>query len=174
MDGLAGKEKGNLHPVQSLYGAHYHWLRQWLGARVGASADAEDLAQDTFVRVLMAHARAQLQLREPRAYLATVAGRLVANFYRRKSIEQSYLDFLAGLPQGQVPSLEDQALMKEALLEADQLLQGLGPRTRLCFLMAQLENLSYAQIAQRLGVSLRTVKYDVARAMAHCCATLSW
>ncbi|MCV2216302.1 sigma-70 family RNA polymerase sigma factor [Thauera sp. Sel9] len=155
--------------VATLYHDNHRWLSAWLRARMGNKADADDLAQDTFIRVLCAHANVQMALREPRAYLATVAGRLMANFYRRQSIERAYLEVLATLPQDEIPSLETQALMKEALLEIDQMLDGLGIKVKQAFLLAQFEEMPYAQIAERLGVSLRTVKNYVARAMVHCC-----
>jgi len=159
--------------VDSLYRDNHRWLKAWLRSRMGNPADADDLAQDTFIRVLRAHAGVQMTVREPRAYLATIAGRLLANFYRRQSIERVYLEVLATLPQDEIPSLETQALMKEALLEIDRMLDGLGYKVKQAFVLAQFEELPYAQIAQRLDVSLRTVKNYVARAMVHCCAMLS-
>lgn len=156
--------------VETLYQANHRWLSGWLRARLGSRADADDLAQDTFIRVLCLHAGKSIAIREPKAYLATIAGRLVTNFYRRQSIERAYLEVLATLPQDEIPSLETQALMREALLEIDQMLDGLGAKIKQAFLLAQFEELPYAEIAGRLGVSLRTVKYYVARAMVHCCA----
>lgn len=158
--------------VAALYQNNRRWLSAWLRARMGNKADADDLTQDTFIRVLCAHAGTQLALREPRAYLATVAGRLLVNFYRRQSIERAYLEILTTLPQDDIPSLETQALMQEALLEIDQMLDGLGRKVKLAFVLAQFEELPYARIAERLGVSLRTVKNYVARAMVHCSAML--
>lgn len=158
--------------VGNWYSEHHGWLRNWLRTKVGRPEDADDLVQDTFVRVLCAHTQARLAalpVREPRAYLVTVAGRLVANFYRRQAIERAYLDTLASLPPQAVPSLENQALIREALYELDRMLDGLAPQVRQAFILAQFQGLPYARIAEQLGVSLRTVKNHIARAMAHCC-----
>lgn len=43
--------------VEQLYENHHGWLRGWLNRRLGHSADAEDLAHDTFIRVLRALSR---------------------------------------------------------------------------------------------------------------------
>lgn len=40
--------------VDALYRQHHGWLRGWLRQRLNNSADAADLAQDTFIRVLLA------------------------------------------------------------------------------------------------------------------------
>lgn len=151
------------------YQNHHGWLRNWLRTKVGRPEDADELAQDTFVKVLCAHVRNQDELREPRAYLVTVAGRLVANFYRRQSIERAYLEVLAALPTDAQPSLETQALMRESLYEFDCMLDGLGVKVKQAFIMAQFQGLPYAEISRRLDISLRSVSNYVARAMAHCC-----
>lgn len=59
-------------PVEQLYANHHRWLRGWLHRRLGHSADAEDLAHDTFIRVLRAQHDVH-ELRQPMAFLATIA-----------------------------------------------------------------------------------------------------
>lgn len=157
--------------LDALYREHHGWLSGWLRQRLNNSADAADLAQDTFVRVLLA--RSAANLREPRHYLATIARGLVIDLYRRRSLEQAYLDVLTSLPEAVQPSLEEQALMLEALLQIERMLDGLGARVKQTFILSQLEGLSYAQIAQRLGISLRTVNNHMAKAMEHCCLMLA-
>ena len=58
--------------MHTFYTEHHGWLSAWLRRRLGCSHSAADLAQDTFVRVLL---RPQVlpTLREPRAYLSTLA-----------------------------------------------------------------------------------------------------
>ena len=153
--------------VAELYANHHGWLRGWLCRKVRCPEQAADLMHDTFVKIMLN--RTDAQIREPRAYLATIANRLMIDFHRRQQIERSYLAALATLPAGEQPSVEEQALFKEALLELDRMLEGLGPKVRQAFLLAQCDNLSYAEIATRIGISVRSVNTYVARAMAHCC-----
>ena len=65
-------------------------------------------------------------------------------------------------------SPETRALIIETLVEIDRLLDGLGSRTREIFLLAQLDGLSYVEIARRLSVSVNTVKKHAVRALTHC------
>ncbi len=70
--------------VHTLYRDHHSWLQGWLRKKLGNAFDAADLAQDTFLRVLTARDKGRdADLREPRAYLTTVAGRVLLNHYRR-------------------------------------------------------------------------------------------
>lgn len=154
--------------VGSLYRDHRSWLQGWLGGRVGCRETAADLTQDTFARLLQN--RDLGVLREPRAFLTTVARGVAANWFRRQSLERAYLEQLALLPEAVVPSLEDQALVREALQQIDAMLDGLSPAARQVFLLAQFDGLRYDAIATRLGVSLSTVKRHMKRALVACLA----
>ncbi|CAM3408381.1 sigma-70 family RNA polymerase sigma factor [Paracidovorax anthurii] len=156
-----------------LYGDHHGWLQGWLRGRLGCPQQAADLAQDTFVRLLSHRLRgageaAAQAPREPRAFLATVAGRLVANHFRRLSLERAWLDALAALPPAEWPSAERHAMAREALHRLDAALAGLPERARHAFLLSQVEGLDYAAIAAELGVTERSVKRYMAQAFEAC------
>jgi RNA polymerase sigma-70 factor (ECF subfamily) len=152
--------------VHSLYENHHNWLCGWLKKRLGCSENAADLAQDTFIRVLTL--RKAAELREPRAYLSTIARSLMIDMFRRRALEQAYLETLAAIPEPVDISPETRALILETLLEIDRLLDGLGSRTREIFLLSQLDGLSYVEIGRRLSVSVNTVKKHAVRALTHC------
>lgn len=152
--------------LHTLYSDHHGWLYGWLRRRLDNSCDAADLAHDTFVRVLAKEAPIAMQ--EPRAFLSTVARGLMSNHYRRKRLEQAYLEELARLPEPQVPSPEVQALLLESLLEIDRRLDGLPAPVRRAFLLSQLDGVSQAEIAAALRVSIPTVKRYIVRAVQQC------
>jgi RNA polymerase sigma-70 factor (ECF subfamily) len=107
-------------------------------------------------------------LREPRAYLATVARRLLINHVRRQSLEQAYLAALAALPEPQAPSPEQQLVILQALQEVDVMLDGLPQKVRAVFILSQIDGLTYAEIADELQIGLRSVKRYMAQAMTEC------
>lgn len=160
---MSTSENAALH---ALYSEHNGWLKNWLRARLGNASDAADLAQDTFIRVLTA--RNAQSIREPRSYLGSIAHALMVDRFRRRAVEQAYLDELALRPEQTFDSPETRLLILETLVAVDTLLDGLGERTRNIFLAVQLEGLTYTATAERLGVSLNTVKKHLARAMTHC------
>jgi RNA polymerase sigma-70 factor (ECF subfamily) len=152
--------------VQSLYCSHHGWLHAWLRSRLGNAADAADLAQDTFVRLLQRTER--LELKAPRAFLRTVAQGLVIDHWRREEIERAYLESIAYLPEAQTPGAEAQTLILELLEAIARMLEGLKPKVRRAFLLAQCEGMTYKQIAEQMGISLRSVERYVADALYHC------
>jgi RNA polymerase sigma-70 factor (ECF subfamily) len=153
--------------VHRLYVDHQGWLNGWLRRQLGCSQKAADLAQDTFVRVLTKDHGLEA-IREPRAYLHTIARGLLINHWRRRQIEQAYLEAIALQPEAVAPSPEDQALVVETLMQVDAMLARLPGKVRRAFLLSQLHGMTYATIAVELGVSERMIKKYMAQAMLHC------
>lgn len=161
--------------VHTLYSDHHGWLQGWLGRKLGNAFDAADIAQDVFIRVLTrrqpvqaTEGQAWLSIHEPRAYLCTVARGLVIDYWRRRELEQAWLETLAAMPQTEAPSPESRLIFLEALVTIDCVLDSLKPVVRNAFLWAQLEGLTCLQIAERLGVSLATAERYVAKALRRC------
>ncbi|MCU7214172.1 sigma-70 family RNA polymerase sigma factor [Pseudomonas sp. VE 196-7] len=154
------------HPVESLYHDHHSWLTGWLRRRLGCPDSAADLAQDTFIRVLSA--REPAAIIEPRAFLTTLAKRVLFNHYRRQDLERAYLKSLAQMPEMVAPSEEDKAIILQTLIELDQLLDGLPRLVKRAFLLAQVDGLTYPQIAAELGISVATVKRHLQKAALRC------
>lgn len=152
--------------VESLYHAHHNWLTGWLRRKLGCPHNAADLAQDTFIRVLTAREAAPII--EPRAFLTTVAKRVLSNYYRRQDLERAYLDALAQMPEQVVPSEEEKAIILQTLVELDQLLDGLPRQVKRAFLLAQVDGLKQGEIALELGISIATVKRHLNKAALRC------
>lgn len=94
---MSAGDVSNSEFVGSLYRDHRGWLLAWLNRNLGCRQRAEDLSQDTFVRLL---GRPELPgLREPRAFLAKVARGLMIDHFRRAALEQAYLAELALVPE---------------------------------------------------------------------------
>jgi RNA polymerase sigma factor (sigma-70 family) len=152
--------------VEGLYRHHQNWLTGWLRRKLGCPDCAADLAQDPFVRLLAS--REIPRIDEPRAFLTTVAKRVLFNHYRRQDLERAYLAALAQWPEALAPSEEERAIILQTLVELDQLLDGLPPLVKRAFLLAQLDGLAYAEIGATLGISLATVKRYLTKAAMRC------
>jgi RNA polymerase sigma-19 factor, ECF subfamily len=153
-------------PLHNLYAEHHGWLVGWLRKRLGNIDYAADLAQDTFVKVMLARNAQPLQ--QPRAYLATIARQLLIDQARRQTLEQAYLSTLSALPAVHAPSEEARALVLDSLRQIDAMLKKLAEPVRTALLLSQLDGYSYEQIAEHLGVSTRTVKRYMAKAFEEC------
>lgn len=155
--------------TETLYLDHHGWLQQWLHRRLGNAADAADLAHDAFVRLLTRPVpRGFGSVGEARAYLRTAAGGLCVDLWRRRQVEQAWLDTLASLPEHVAPSAEHQAIVIETLLDISAMLGRLPDKAATAFLRAQVDGAPYREIAADLAVSERMVKKYIAQAMLEC------
>lgn len=155
-------------PLASLYASHHSWLHGWLRRHLHNAAEAADLAQDTFVRLMSVPPQTVAAVREPKSYLATVAKRLMLDHLRRQSLEQAYVQALEQLPEAHAPSAEQQVAVLQLLKTVDAMLQQLPAKVRAVFILSQVDGLPYAEIARELDISLRSVKRYMAQAMAEC------
>ena len=153
--------------IATLYTDHHGWLLGWLRRRLGNAFDAADLTQDTYVRLLGREEGEIRAIREPRALLMTIAQGLAANLYRKRCVEQAYLDALALLPGPVAASAEHRAIVLETLVEIDRLLGRLPVRQ--AFLLSQIDGMKQADIAAELGLSVPTVRRHIARAVVQVC-----
>ena len=156
--------------VSRIYQEHHRWLQGWLRPRVDCRHLAADLVQDVFVRVLSApNASDRLDaVREPRGYLATIARRLMIDYFRRARLERAWLLALAEQPEAFEISEQERLILLQTLCEMDAMLAGLGRKVRRAFLLSQLDGMTYKLIGVELGVSEVTVTRYIAKAFHHC------
>lgn len=142
-------------------------LLGWLRRRVPDPTEAEDLLQDTFLRVTQREAPEGVTHFE--GYLYRTAESVLADRYRRRSVRRA--DAHVAL-EPEVHRTEDAdalraLLARERLRAVSASLMALPERTRAVFVLRRLEGLRYGEIAARLKVSLSTVEKDMARAIDH-------
>lgn len=153
--------------ISELYVEHNHWLKGWLSKRAECPQLAADIAQDTFVRLLNKPLHLS-SIGEARAFLSTVAKGLYIDHWRRKQVEQAWLESLALYGEEVAPSAEHSAQMIELLVELDKMISKMPKKVANAFILSQLHGLTYRDIAERLAVSERMVKRYMAEAMLQC------
>lgn len=151
--------------LQSGFRQQVRWLER-LARRLTGQAD-QDLAQETWARKLAADS--QVEARHPRAFLATVARNLAIDSARQLRARGGPALALDDLPETAHPwTAPDQ----ETTLLLKQIILGLPPLYRDVFILNRFMGLTYAEIARRQGVSVKTIEYRMSRALAHCEAAL--
>lgn len=146
---------------------HHRWLLQHIQRRLRNHADAEDTVGDTFYQMLVARVDPD-SIEQPRAYLSTIARRLIYDRHRRRKLELAYLERLSTLPEVLAPSPEEQLQLIQALVAIDRALDGLPMVVKAAFLYSQLDGLSYVAISHKLGLSERTVSRYMKQALRQC------
>jgi RNA polymerase sigma factor (sigma-70 family) len=133
-------------------------LRRFFRRRVGP-AEAEDMLQDVFLAMSV---RRGDPVDNVEGYLFRIAANLIAKRHGREASRAAF-EALLETPEGFSP---ERILMSKQ--EASQVLaaiKGLPPRTREAFIFHRFEEMTYPEIARRLGISVSAVKQLIARAI---------
>ena len=156
-------------------------IRGFLLRRIGDEAQAEDLTQNVFVRLIRAKSTYDPR-RNFSTWAHTIASNVLKNHYR--SASRNRLDLFtdlrprpaarAGLPTvdpvfdavADEPSPDVEAYRNQLRTRVAQAVAQVDPACRAAFLLHQMEGLPYEAVADRLGLPIGTVKHRAQRAKA--------
>lgn len=124
--------------LASLYSDHHGWLKKWLTHKLKSVYDADDVAQDTFVRIMAGGSLSTI--RDPKSFLCTIANRVMIDLFRRNALERAWLEMLSQLPEELSPSPEQRQSQLELLQQIDAMLDGLNVKAREAFYSRSLKD----------------------------------
>jgi RNA polymerase sigma-70 factor (ECF subfamily) len=155
--------------IAETFAAHHRPLRSFLARLLRNDDDIADTVQEVFLRIAQLPDPSKLDL-NPRAYLFRTAERLVIDRVRRDTFRQAHLhgpldDVDVEQPS---PSVESQVHWRRAMKQIVQRLQDAGTRTAQVVELSYIHDLTHPEIADRLGVTTRTVERCMQRARAAC------
>lgn len=151
-------------PLLTAYLEQREAMRRFFQARLGPTADVEDLLQDLYLKA--AAADPATAVREPRAYLYRLASNLMMDRWR-SSLRSAVRDTAwrdvtrTSGPTEDVddaPSAEAVVAGREQIIALMDGLTRLPDKTRTIFRLHKFDGLSYAEVAEHLNVSRSTVE----------------
>lgn len=158
-----------LRPIEQLdqiYRSQAPKLLRYFSRRTNPQ-DANDLVHDSFARFAQRAAENGDDIESPQAYLGTVAANLLRD--RAKSALQRSLARTIPFDEAELvghdPMISLEARDQLARLQAA--LARLSPKTRAIFLAHRVDGLSYKQIAERYGLSVKGVEWHMGKAIDH-------
>jgi RNA polymerase sigma-70 factor (ECF subfamily) len=141
-----------------------------LSQMLGRGAHVEDLAQETFLRAYLAFPRFELDLAKPSRWVLTIATRLALNEARglraRPTTEEKETDDATqgAAAAAMAATPETESLRAEMGRAIERAIAQLPDEQRAVFVLAELHDLTLAEIAAALGVPVGTVKSRLLRA----------
>lgn len=149
--------------VEALFREHNQSLVRFLANRLSSNAEAKEVAQEAYVRLL--------QLDQPkaigflRAFLFKTASNIATDHLRRRRVARAAhatdpFDFDVDRL-----SPEDHASSAEELEIVSRCLRDLAPRCRQAVLLSRVDGKGSSEIASELGVSTRMVRKYLTEAL---------
>jgi RNA polymerase sigma-70 factor (ECF subfamily) len=151
-------------PRRTGFFEHYEELIGTWTRRLRNRQQAEDLAHDTFVRVLESRSS---EVAHPRAYLLQTARHIAVDAYRREDRREALaLDAF----EHSTPHSGDPEHFMHAIQLADSIERALAELPLNCrkiFIWQKIEGLTQQEIAVRLGLSKNMVEKYMIRTLRH-------
>ena len=155
--------------VVRLFAEHRVALQAFFRQRIRSKADAQDLAQEVYLRML--RVSDQEAIRDPVLYLYTVANNLVKEHAVLDRRQASGIDIEEVATHEQLetlPAFDGELDLEQRVARLRVVLKQLRPKWQAAVELRFTHGLSYREIATRLGVSPQMVKKYVAQALLHC------
>jgi len=138
-------------------------LHRYIQRFVGSSETAKEIVQEAFLRTY----RQRESVTTLRAFLFSTARNLAANEYRhRRTMERDALgNFGDSWVKTERESLEAELLRDERNQLIQEAIDRLPPQCRAAFALRVFHECSYKEVADRLGISAKTVEKHIARGL---------
>jgi len=145
-------------------------LKAYLGRILKRPEDVEDIAQESFIRVLEAGSKGKIEY--PKAYLYRTARNLAFNSLAKKSNQLK--DFIEDLPDptviGDGISLEDQVIAQKRFELFCRAAAELPEQCRRVLILCRVYGLTLREASDRLGISVSTAEKHLAKGLLRCAA----
>jgi RNA polymerase sigma-70 factor (ECF subfamily) len=155
--------------VERLFAEHRGALQTFFWRRIRSKADAADMAQEVYLRML--RISDQAAIRNPVLYLYTVANNLVKEHAVLDRRQASGIDIEEVATHEQLetlPAFDRELDTAQRVERLRVVLKQLRPKCQAAVELRFTHGLSYREVALRLGVSPQMAKKYVEQALVHC------
>lgn len=152
--------------LAQLYRSESPRLVRLLSRQMRSSEEARDLVQEVFFRLARAHGSLLPAFERPQAYLRRIAANLLKDRIKQDRRRSAALHAVAD--EEALAGHDQQGLLesRDMLRRIEAAMVRLRPRTREIFMANRIEGLSYAEIAERTGLSVKGVEKQMSKALA--------
>jgi RNA polymerase sigma-70 factor (family 1) len=157
---------------ESLFRTYYAVLCTFAFDFVNRRELAEEIVQDTFLKIWEKYAELDIQVSE-KAYLYRAVQNNCLNYIKQNKVREQYGSeqlqqlesriSLFSLSSGHSPA--EKLEQSELELIAEKAIRKLPPQCQDVFRLSRFEQLSYPEISRHLGISINTVKTQMTRAL---------
>ena len=169
---IAQLKSGCKEAYGHLFKLYHGELCNYMTAISGNPKIAEDIAQQTFIKIWENRKKLSLSKDKLKRYLFKVAYNLFIDSQRKKKKE---FELLENLKQEAYLELvdADTSLFEERLKKVEMEIDNLPEQCKKVFIMSKKEGLKYREISEQLHISIKTVEVHMAKAMKRLRAQLT-
>ena len=152
--------------IQEVIRRHHGALIKFLRRRLSVADDAEDVAQETYIRMM--RYEGSNELNSPTAMLFRIAVN-VANDHGRATVARRatlHTELEEAAIVSDLPSAEREVMASQTLDLLLATIEELPPKCKQVFLLSRASDMTYPEIAAHCGISVKMVEKHISRAIA--------
>ena len=150
--------------IERLYRHRAAGLIQHFASETRDRDGARDLVHEAFSRLAALGFARRVTVTRPDSYLFRICLNLFRDRRRAEVTHRAFEDEVLSSATFQNPIAQLES--RDTLRRLEKAMLGLKPKTRAIFLARRLDGLSYAEIAERTGLSVKGVEKQMAKAIA--------
>jgi RNA polymerase sigma-70 factor, ECF subfamily len=146
--------------VERYFQAHFEGLYRYAFTILKNNDDAKDAVQAVFVNLWQKRATIDEQ-QSVQSYLYTSVYNYCLNVKRNEKVRQAYLQN----NQAPLQVFNDELVSRENISRITEALESLPPQCKLIFMKSRFEKKKYAEIAQEMDLSVKTIEVQIGKAL---------
>jgi len=155
----------NKNDLRDCYDLYFEAIRNYVFYKVRDSALAEDIVQETFIKLWKN--RDTIRKETVKSLLYTIANNTVINHFNHMKVVRNHESDVVATHDGSSSQSPQYVLEeKEFEVKLNHIINMIPEGSREVFLMNRIEQLTYSEIAERLELSVKAVEKRMSKALA--------
>ncbi len=157
---IAALANDNEAPMEELFNYYYPRLFNFSRKFLKIEEGIDDIIQEVFVKIWQNRKKINSEATF-NSYIFTITRNLLLNELRSRLNNKKTRDEIRSLSLAQEYSSLDEIEYNDVKGKVDQLINTLPERQKEIFVLSRTEGLSHKEIAEKLGISTKTVEYHI-------------
>jgi RNA polymerase sigma-70 factor (ECF subfamily) len=155
---------GNEVVFESLFKSYYERLCNYANTFINDIDEAEEMVQGTFLTLWEKHATIDIHT-SLKSYLYRAVHNNCLNRIKHNSVRKEHREEFLHYADIEYEHTSQEILGKELEQKINSAIESLPPQCQTVFKLSRFENLTYNEIAEQLGISVKTIENHMIKAL---------